>query len=208
VTAKRWEEICRVAPRSFSASVTCSNYEVASTVDHLGSHGYYVRMPPKNCRARHLGEWRPTFRITEPWTNCKKGYRKYKNACYRLARGNTPFKFDEAERICNSNQGHVVTWKDRAEFMWIHNNIATQNKFHWVGIFCGQGTDLRNSYAVTGEDMRKIGPHWGFKGAHPLNNHGQPCHSWHRNNGHWMRHFHHRGCHDKFGSICKSPLVN
>ena len=34
--------------------------------------------------------------------------------------------------------------------MWIHNNIANENKWYYVGIFCGNGHDIRNHYVVTG----------------------------------------------------------
>ena len=35
--------------------------------------------------------------------------------------------------------------------MWIHNNIANQNKWYFVGLFCGQGKDIANAYVVTGQ---------------------------------------------------------
>merc|ERR1711935_1107133 len=189
---------------AYSASVVCTDYAAGGggAID-----GYYVRPPPKHCRAQHLGGWRPTFKIKEPWSSCKNGYRKFRNACYRLARGNADMNFRDNEQICNRNQGHVVTWKDRQEFMWIHNNIANQNKWYWVGIFCGTGHNISTHYVVTGEDMRKIGPKWGFRGAHPLDHSNNVCYMWHRNNGTWIRQFHHQGCQSGRGAICKSPLA-
>ena len=35
----------------------------------------------------------------EPWSNCKGGFRKYKNACYRLARGNHDGNFRDIETM-------------------------------------------------------------------------------------------------------------
>ena len=34
--------------------------------------------------------------------------------------------------------------------MWVHNHIANQNKWYWIGIFCGRGRDIRQTYVVTG----------------------------------------------------------
>ena len=51
---------------------------------------------------------------------------------------------------CNRNKGHIAVFSDRAEFMWIHNNIANQNKWYWSGIFCGQGRDISQAYVITG----------------------------------------------------------
>merc|ERR1711939_473843 len=196
--------ILLLAGCSYSASVVCTKF--AKDVSGGGAiKGYYVRPIPGNCRAQHLGNWRPNFRIREPWSNCRDGFRKYRNACYRLARGNHNINFRDGEQICNRHQGHIMTFKDRQEFMWIHNHIANQNKWYWVGIFCGRGNDIRNAYTVTGEDMRKIAPRWGFKGHQGINMHSHPCYMWHRNNGHWIRHFHHRHCHEGHGTICKSP---
>jgi len=190
---------------AYSASVVCTKY--AKDVSGGGAGGYYVRPIPQNCRGQHIGNWRPTFRIRERWTRCQRGYKKYKNACYGLAHGNHNINFRDNEQRCNRNQGHVVTWNDRAEFMWINHNAANQNKWYWVGVFCGRGKDIRNSYLVTGQDMRILGPKWGFRGAHPINTHSHPCWMWHRNNGTWMRQFHHQHCHEGRGGLCKSPLA-
>ena len=43
-----------------SSAVICSNYPRGGGD---GVNGYYVRPIPKHCHARHLGRWRPTFRI-------------------------------------------------------------------------------------------------------------------------------------------------
>jgi len=188
-----------------SASVICTDYAAGGGGGSI--EGYYVRPIPAHCHARHLGRWRPTFRIKEPWSDCKDGFRKYKNACYKLARGNANINFRDGEQTCNRHQGHMVTWKNREEFMWINHNVANQNKWYWVGTFCGQGRDVRNLYTVTGEDMRKIGPRWGFRNAHNVNMNNQPCNIWLRNNGTWMKQFHWSSCNEGRGAICKSPLA-
>ena len=49
---------------AFSAKVVCSDYaKDAGAGGGGGMAGYYVRMPPKDCRANHAGNWRPTFKI-------------------------------------------------------------------------------------------------------------------------------------------------
>ena len=48
---------------AYSASVVCTNYAVGGGGGDLGAHGYYVRPVPGNCRAQHMGNWKPTFRI-------------------------------------------------------------------------------------------------------------------------------------------------
>ena len=35
-----------------------------------GPEGYYVRPIPSNCRAQHLGGWRPTFRVVRNLLPC------------------------------------------------------------------------------------------------------------------------------------------
>ena len=43
--------------------------------------------------------------------------------------------------------------------MWVHNNIANQNKWYFVGIFCGNGgLDIRQTYVVTGGKNLKYFP--------------------------------------------------
>ena len=55
---------------AYSASVVCSKYAADATADpdeaarkRLKKHGYYVRPIPKDCKAKRLGGWRPTYRI-------------------------------------------------------------------------------------------------------------------------------------------------
>ena len=52
---------------AFSAKVVCSKYakDVGGGGEGGGGGmaGYYVRMPPKDCRADKAGNWRPTFKI-------------------------------------------------------------------------------------------------------------------------------------------------
>ena len=55
--------------------------------------------------------------------------------------------------------------------------------------------------------MRKIGPKWGFRGHQPMHTHANVCYKWHRNNGTWMKQFHHQNCNEARGVICKSPLA-
>lgn len=55
---------------------------------------------------------------------------------------------------CNKQNGHIVTWKNRQEFMWIHNNVAKiKLRWYWVGVFCGNGVDLKAAYLVTGLEV-------------------------------------------------------
>ena len=167
--------------------------------------GYYVRPIPAGCRAHHLGNWRPTFRIKEPWTECKVGWRKFKTSCYKqLPYRGRGMDFRSGEQACNRNQGHIFVPKDRVEFMWVHDNVARHNKWYWIGIFCGHGANLRNAYTVTGEDMRKR--ELGFKGNPRLNMHTWTCFLWLRNNKHWIRHLNIQNCKGPYGVICESPL--
>ena len=63
---------------------------------------------------------------------------------------------------------------------------------------------LKNIF-VSGEDMRKIGPKWGFNSNQGLHA-GRRCWRWHRNNSTWNKKFHAESCQNPNGSICKSPL--
>ena len=61
--------------------------------------------------------------------------------------------------------------------------------------------------SLSGEDMRKIGPKWGFRMNQPLNMRAQPCAMWHRNSATWIRKFNHETCAHSRGTICESPLA-
>ena len=49
--------------------------------------GYYKRPIPSSCRAQKLQGWTLKFRITEPMSECKEGWKKHRGSCYRLAAG-------------------------------------------------------------------------------------------------------------------------
>ena len=52
-----------------ASGILCTKYSVDDAGEG-GTEGYYERMIPGHCRARHLGNWRPTFKVVrkmEPW---------------------------------------------------------------------------------------------------------------------------------------------
>ena len=67
--------------------------------------GYYKRPIPSSCRAQKLQGWTLKFRITEPMSECKEGWKKHRGSCYRLAAGARIMSFKEEE----NNRTHLAS---------------------------------------------------------------------------------------------------
>jgi len=190
-----------------TSATFCTKYAV-DDAGGGGPEGYYQRMVPQQCRAQHLGNWKPTHKIQEFASECPSGWRKYKeNRCYKDMPGNRNFR--DGEQQCNQHKGHIFLPNDRQEFQFVHDSVARHNKWYWLGTFCttsGNNEDPANAFAVTGEDMRKVQQKLNGRGAHHINNHSHPCWMWHRNNGSWKYRYHHQHCHEGRGVICEVPL--
>ena len=165
-----------------AATVICSDYGKGGGGE--GAEGYYVRPIPGNCRGQHgdAANWKPTFRIKEMAGDCPPGGKKYKDTCYIQLRGGKSHTYRISEGMCNQHKGHIVTYHTREEYLWVEQNVMTQNAWYWQGIFCSvpRGTDPSNFYTPSGEDMRKIQQKMRTKSAQPVSEHTHPCVMSHR----------------------------
>ena len=191
---------------TFSSAVICTEYAKAGGGGDA-PESYYKRPIPSSCRAQKLQGWTPKFRITEPMSECKEGWKKHRGSCYRLADGRRIMSFREGEMICNKHQGHIFVPKDRADRRTVQNIVGGRNQWYYLGIFCGRGKNLRNAYTVTGEDMRQLAGKWGMSPVHPLNNRTHLCYIWFKNHRYWDHRLHYQSCHERRGVICESPLA-
>merc|ERR1711998_188725 len=192
-----------------SAAVICSDYQAGGGG---GAGDYYVRPIPGNCRARHLGNWRPRFRIRGGQAQCRGGWRKYRGKCYYDRRRHGHCNFRDCENWCNQHQAHIYIHNDRQEYLWVEQNVMRHNEWYWVGIFCsgghGRTTDLNKFYTPSGEDMRQIQQkircrmhpgHWIDHG------HDRCCAISHKNNNTWRWMWHHQQGNEGRASVCEAP---
>merc|ERR1712167_172218 len=192
------------------ANVICTDYG-KDVGEGGGLDNYYQRELPGNCRGQHgnVANWKPTYRIQSPHSDCPGGWKKYKGACYVQ---NQPrnFNFRQHEEWCNQHNAHIFVANDREEYKWVEQNVMTHNGWYFTGTFCSDppSGDPSNFFTATREDMRVINKKLNVR-MHPgqkCDNHNLPCAMSHRNNPEWTWKWHQQHCHEGNGVICEAPL--
>merc|ERR1711865_128436 len=185
-----------------AANVICTGYgkDVGGA-----SGGYYERPIPKQC---NIGNWTPSHRIEERVKQCPGGWKKYKKSCYKDTKRTN---FRQGEQNCNQMKAHIFLPNDREEYLWVEQNVMTNNGWYWTGLFCSVPRSLNPGtfYAPTGQDMREIQKKLNAK-MHPnhyVDEDGTPCAAYHRNNDTWRWQYHHSGCMENRGIVCEAPLA-
>jgi len=169
---------------------------------------YYKYKLPGNCKARHLGNWKPTFKITTAVSECPGGYQFWAetSTCYNEF---SPKNFRDAETQCNEAKGHLFVPNSEKEMKWVTMNIYNQGGWHYLGFFCSTGNshDTKEWRTVTREDTRKIAKKLTVRSHQPIHHHNQACmmHQAEKHSKGWYKKFHHQNCNEKNKFVCEVP---
>merc|ERR1712188_96636 len=175
-----------------------------------GLGGYYARNPPQACFARHIGNWRPTYRVKKVADRSESNWKEYEGACYYNLRGHGHHNYKDAEQWCNNHGGRLYVPNDQEEQMFVISNVMHQNDWYWTGIWCTSVPDSHNGadfYTVSGEDMRIINKKLQLRSHHPIRQNGnEVCMMTRKEDPNYWFQFHHQNCNEGRGAVCETPL--
>jgi hypothetical protein len=170
---------------------------------------YYKYKLLGHCRARHMGNWKPNYRIKTAVSECPAGYTfwEQKSTCYKEFPRDR--RFDQAESQCNQDKGHLFVPNSNNEMQWVTQNIYQRGGWHWLGFFCSTGNshNVRDWRTVTREDTRKIAQKLNVRSHQPVHHHNSACvmNQAEKHDRNWYRRFHHQNCNEGRAFVCEVP---
>lgn len=175
----------------------------------------YYKLPLINtgnhCKSQHLGNWRPTYKVTAKTSECPSGalFWEERGTCYKEGAGDKNFR--DAETECNSMNGHLFVPNDLKEMRWVTTRAYQHGGWHWLGFFCSTDNshEVRDTRTVTRENTVLISQGLpGARGHQPLHHHGNACwmHQSERADKSWWIRFHHQNCTEGHKYVCEIPI--